>query len=150
MNGNNLIASNIVQKKILDGSLCYVKDILLECQDKNIICKNNIFLNIDYIILATGYKSDYSFFKDYNISNKLSNQIYDKNLDNCAFIGYSKSYNWSQLSEKQSKIFINDILKYRNNISFTNYNEKNVQKFLNNQNYNDLDYNDLTYEMFSY
>ena len=150
MNGNNLIASNIIQKKISDGTLCYVKDILSDCQNKNLICENNIFLNIDYIILATGYKSDYSFLKEYNISNKLSNQIYDKHLENCAFIGYSKSYNWSQISEKQSKIFINDILKNRNRASFTNYDEKIIKNFLNNQKYNDLDYNDLTYEMFSY
>ena len=72
----------------------------------------------------------------------------DINYQNCAFIGFSPSYNWPKISEKQSKIFL-DLITGDFKI-----NEKDVDKYYKNhtknQKLNNMEFNDLTYELFNY
>ena len=58
--------------------------------------------------MTTGYKEEYVFFKEQPNEEKYL-QIFDEKFKNCAFIGFSPSYNWSKVSEKQSQIFIDYI-----------------------------------------
>lgn len=149
MNSKNLVASNIISKKINNGTLVYLKDKIKYCNNKNVILNDNILLNIDRIILATGYKEDYGFFsREVNVKNNKYLQIFDINYQNCAFIGFSPSYNWPKISEKQSKIFL-DLITGDFKI-----NEKDVDKYYKNhtknQKLNNMEFNDLTYELFNY
>ena len=147
MNSTNLIASNIISEKIKDNSLVYIKDVVKDSHKNNVILENNILVNVDIIILATGYEEQFDFFKN-QPSKKKYLQIFDKNFKNCAFIGFSPSYNWSKVAEKQSKIFI-DFIKGRFTFNDLQYNEylkcHNIK-----QKYNNLLFNDLTYELYNY
>jgi len=151
MNSKNLVACNIITTKINNGILVYLKDKIIECQNKNIVLKDNTLLNIDSVILATGYHEQFDFLnknKNKNLSKEKYLQIFDTELDQCAFIGFSPSYNWPKISEKQSKIFIDYIL---GNFEI---NKKNVSDYIKNHNrnqkINNLDFNDLTYELYNY
>jgi len=146
MNSKNLVACNIITKKINNGSMVYLKDKIIKCINNNVILENNILLNIDSIILATGFDENVSFLKEYNNIKYL--QMFDTNIENCAFIGFSPSYNWPKISEKQSKLFIKYILgdfeiKTKN---IDNY----IKKHTTNQNINNLKFTDLTYELYNY
>jgi hypothetical protein len=147
MNSKNLVASNIITKKIKNGSLVYLKDKINRCQDKNIILNNNILLNIDRIILATGYRETFNFFSK-NVNKKKYLQIFDEHFKNCGFIGFSPSYNWTKISEKQSKIFI-EFIKGNFKIEKTDISEY-VKNHSNKQKVNNMAFNDLTYELFNY
>ncbi len=147
MNSKNLIANLIICEKIANNTLVYLKDKIIDSSDNSIILKDNIILNVDTIILATGYSEKFVFFKEQPDKEKYL-QIFDSKFENCGFIGFSPSYNWSKVSEKQSKIFIDYILGnfVINESDINDYKEKHRT----NQEYNNLPFNDLTYELFNY
>ena len=63
----------------------------------------------DINIWATGSVSSVlKLFPQYNNKNYLF--IYNPKYKNCGFIGLSPSYNWLQVSEAQSKIFVKNIV----------------------------------------
>jgi lysine/ornithine N-monooxygenase len=140
MNSTNLVACNIISKKIKNGSLVYLNDRIVSSEKNHVVLAKNILLNIDIIILATGYRTQEKTDKYL--------QIFDKDIENCGFIGFSPSYNWPKISEKQSKIFINYILGgFKIELNDVN---TYIKKHSDNQSINKLKFNDLTYEMYNY
>lgn len=135
MNSNNLIGSNIINKKIKNGSLSYINDTIEFCYKKNIICSKNIFLNIDIIFCCNGYNNTFSFM-NYDIPKNRYLGIFDTNFKNIGFIGYNPSYNWPKISEKQSMIFL-DYIEGKMNIN--KYYEKKIK-----------DKYDFTYNLYDY
>jgi hypothetical protein len=97
----------------------------------------------DINIWATGAESWINrIFLDYDNKNYLF--IYNPNYDNCGFIGLSPSYNWLQVSEKQSKIFVKNIVKdvypsKNEMIMWITKREKYCKKI-------GINFNDLTYD----
>jgi hypothetical protein len=97
----------------------------------------------DINIWATGSMSPiFSIFPEYDNKNYLF--IYNPKYINCGFIGLSPSYNWLQLSEKQSKIFVENIVNniYPKKTTMINW-IKNREKYSKKIG---LEYNDLTYD----
>ena len=147
MNSKNLIASTIICQKVNSNNLVYIKDTIKDSYKNNVVLSDQVLRNIDTIILATGYITQFSFL-EIQPNEKKYLQIFDKNLKNCAFIGFSPSYNWSKVSEKQSKLFVDYILgKFMvDDYSFEKYRLKHEKS----QKINNLPFNDLTYELYNY
>ena len=135
INSNNLIASNIINKKIKNNTLIYVQDTIKFSLNKSIICNNNIFLDIDIIFLCNGYNYKPKFLEE--IPEKRYLGIFSDKYKNIGFIGFNPSYNWPKISEKQSIIFL-DYIDNKLNIN------KKIARKIN------LDNNDYTYKMYDY
>ena len=116
------------------------------------ILNKTVLLNIDIIVLATGYKESFNFFNK-KYSHKRFLQIINPELPKCGFIGLSPSYNWLKTSYKQSEWFINHYMKHHHlftNILAIKKMKDSIKKYdLGKQKLN-LDYHDLTYELFKY
>ena len=135
ININNLIGSNIINKKIKNGSLSYINDTIEFSYKKNIICSKNIFLNVDIIFCCNGYNNKLRFMNcDIPINRYLG--IFHQNFKNIGVIGYNPSYNWPKISEKQSIIFL-DYIEGKMNIN--KYYEKKIK-----------DKYDYTYNLYDY
>ena len=146
VNSKNIVGSTIIPHKILNGSLTYIKDTLKHVSDNKILLSDNILLNTDIIFLATGYTTIPYFLK--KISNEKYLQIFDRNYKNCALIGYSSSYNFPKIAEKQSKIFL-DYVQNKfifNNNEYYNY----LQMIKSNKCYKNMDFDDLTYDLYNF
>lgn len=135
MNSSNLIGSNIINKKIKNGTLSYINDTIEFSYKKNIICSKNIFLNVDIIFCCNGYDNKISFLNTSIPTNRYLG-IFHKNFENIGFIGYNPSYNWPKISEKQSIIFLDYIDGIMN---INKYYEKKIK-----------DKYDYTYNLYDY
>ena len=135
---NNHIFELIRKKKIIfiNKSIKYV-------YKNNIILDDDSFLKSNTIIVCTGYETEKII--DKNI-DELYHHIIHPELYNCGFIGFTKSYNWLQVSEIQAKWYLNFILGKiaipKNLIESIIIEKKNKN--------DDLDFNDLTYYSFTY
>ena len=105
----------------------------------------------DINIWANGAKSTIgdllNKFKEVDITKNYL-FIYNPNIKNAGFIGLSPSYNWLQVSEKQSKIFVENIFKgiypeKKVMIDWINKRENYCKKI-------GVDFNDLTYDGVSF
>jgi hypothetical protein len=134
MNSNNLVGSNIINSKIKNGTLMYLKEDLQFAYNNNVICSKNILLNIDYIFCCNGYNSEVNFIG--KIPKKRDLGIFHKDYKNIGFIGYNPSYNWPKISEKQSILFLDYI---DNNLHVNKYYEKKI-----------LDKEDYTYNLYDF
>ena len=134
INSRNLVGSNIINKKIKNSSLIYLKDNIKFAYKNNIILSKNVLLNIDYIFCCNGYNSNLKFLGD--IPKKRYLGIFHKDYKNIGFIGYNPSYNWPKICEKQSIIFLD-------------YMEDNIQinQYYKNKISNNEDY---TYNLYDY
>lgn len=141
INSNNLVASNIINKKINNNTLIYVQDTIKFCSNKSIICNNNIFMDIDIIFLCNGYNSKPLFLEEIPKERILG--IFSDKYNNIGFIGFNPSYNWPKISEKQSNIFLDYI---ENKLKI---NKKIVRK-IKKKNKCSSNQNDYTYKMYEY
>ena len=97
----------------------------------------------DINIWATGSVSSVlKLFPQYDNKNYLF--IYNPKYKNCGFIGLSPSYNWLQVSESQSKIFVKNIVTnyYPGKREITNWIKKR-ENYCKNIG---VDFWDLTYD----
>ena len=134
INSRNLVGSTIINKKIMNGSIIYLKDNIKFIHKNNIILSNNILLNIDYIFCCNGYNNYLTFLG--NIPKKRYLGIFHKNYKNIGFIGYNPSYNFPKICEKQSILFLNYM---DNKFKINKYYENKIR-------YNE----DYTYNLYDY
>ena len=154
-NSHNLIGTTIIPKLVNCNQLYYLRDTINYLDAREIYLNNNIIVNVDYIICATGYLKNYLPFqilinrKEIIYDNINYLQIVNPNIPKCGFIGLAPSYNWLVNSEKQSQWFINNIIIKPHHIS-KEIMLKTIKKRQIQQEKDELDYEDLTYELFTY
>jgi len=155
VNSHNLVGTTIIPNLVRKGELYYLKDTINYLENREIYLSNNVILNVDYLICATGYHKNYLPFRVivngreivYDNINYL--QILNPSIPQCGFIGMAPSYNWLINSERQAQWFIKNIILGKQHISEIEIRQE-ITRHQKKQDKYYLDYEDLTYELFTY
>ena len=151
INRNNIALSESIFEYINQKKIIYEK-----CKDIQIVDNKCIYshkgkqkiLYPDVIILATGYSTKIPFLNIDKIPY-LYKRIIHPALPNCAFIGFSASFNWVQISDLQSRWFMKMII---GQIKLPRKKEmlENIKKDVYKWKSLPYEYNDLTFNAYEY
>ena len=137
--------SNSQKKKhqvihIHDTNKTYITDKFVITQNEN--------LQYDICILAIGYQSNIKFMDLDKIPYMYKHIIHPDKL-NCGFIGFTATFNWAQVSELQSKWFLNYINNTNNQTNKTKMMEDIKYEYIHQDN-KSADYHDLAIDVYNY
>lgn len=127
--------------------ITYKKALIKHLNNTSITLQDDSIIDADVIVLCTGYKQSTCFIDNCDL-NLLYKRILPLNTPNCGFIGFSPSFNWVQISEQQSRWYLNWILnkiKVPRKLMI-----RDILKTHKKQQQHELEYFDLSYEPFSY
>ena len=139
---------SLINKK---GGINYIKIKKISKIQGNYISywANDHYLNTkaDIIIFSTGYNHKNPILNDIYCQDKYK-RIIDTNKLNIGYIGFSPSFNWVQVSDLQSKWFIDYILKDKSNLISKNTINRNIESIRDTVHKYKSD--DLSYLVYSY
>lgn len=144
---NNLVLNDDILKMIYDQKIDYIYTNKTYITDKFVITQNEN-LQYDICILAIGYQSNIKFM-DLDKIPYMFKHIIHPDKTNCGFIGFTATFNWAQVSELQSKWFLNYINDTNNQISKTKMIEDIKYEYIHQDN-KSADYHDLAIDVYNY
>lgn len=142
---NNLVLNDDIVRLIYYNKVKYIKTQKTFITD-NFIITSDSNIPYDICVLAIGYNNNIKFMEMNDIPIMYKHIIHP-DYPQCGFIGFTATFNWAQVSELQSKWFLN----------YINNNSVNKKKMLIDINYDlnhkdnkSSDYHDLAINVYNY